>query len=112
MSGEDGMSRAETAAAVIGSLACLGMAVRGGYCLVKCLKWCLLTTPTHTIWRPLRPPKRLLDPPKPLENHQGLIGAGAPNQGQGSGGGNGGPSGLGGPDGPDGPLGPGGLKKM
>ena len=56
----------------------------------------------------LETPWRLQTPPKPLENHQGLIGADAPNQGQGSGGGNGGPGGLGGPGGPLGPGGPSG----
>ena len=59
----------------------------------------------------LETPWRLQTPPKPLENHQGLIGAGTPNQGQGSGGGNGGLSGPGGllrPGGPGGPHGPGG----
>jgi hypothetical protein len=39
------MSEAEIAGSIIGGKVCLGVAVGGGYCLVKCLKWCLLPTP-------------------------------------------------------------------
>ena len=108
MSGEDGLSGAEIAASVIGGLACLGLAVGGGCCLVKCLKWCLLPTPNPNLEAPETPEVAAGPPPKPLENHKGLIGAGAPNQGQGSGGGSGGPGGPGGPLGPSGPSGPSG----
>ena len=61
---EDGMSGAETAAAVIGSLACLGMAVGGGYCLVKYLKMCLPTTPNTPDLEASETPEEVGGPPK------------------------------------------------
>ena len=70
MSVEDGMSGAETAAAVIGSLACLGMAVGGGYCLVKCLKWCLLPTPNTP---DLEAPKTPEEAAGPLQTIKALL---------------------------------------
>ena len=39
------MSEAEIAGFIIGGMVCLGVAVGGGYCLVKYLKMCLPTTP-------------------------------------------------------------------
>ena len=66
MSGEDGLSGAEIAASVIGGLACLGLAVVG----VKCLKWCLLPTPTpntHDLEAPETPEEAAGPPQNPLK---------------------------------------------
>ena len=65
--------------------------------------------PQHTQFGGPEDPRRgCWTPQKTPPNHQGPIGASAPNQGQGSGGANGGPGGPLGPGGPSGPLGPGG----
>ena len=76
MSGEDGLSGAEIAASVIGGLACLGLAVGGGCCLVKCLKWCLLSTPTpntHNLEAPETPEEAAGPPQNPLKTIKALL---------------------------------------
>ena len=76
MSGEDGLSKAEIAASIIEGLACLGLAVGGGRCcLVKCLKRCLVPTPTptHDLEAP-ETPKEAAGPPKtPLQTIKALL---------------------------------------
>ena len=70
MSGEDGMSEAEVAGSIIGGMVCLGVAVGGTYCLVKCLKWCLLPTPTpntHDLEAPETPEEAAGPPQNPLK---------------------------------------------
>ena len=73
MSGEDGLSGAEIAASVIGGLACLGLAVGGGCCLVKCLKWCLLPTPNPNLEAPETPEVAAGPPQNPLKTIKALL---------------------------------------
>ena len=76
LSGEDGMSGEEIAGSIIRGLACLGVAVGGGYCLVKCLKWCLLPTPTpntHDLEAPKTPEEAAGPPQNPLQTIKALL---------------------------------------
>ena len=71
---EDGMSEAEVAGSIIGGLVCLGVAVGGSYCLVKCLKWCLLPTPNTPDLEALKTPEEAVGPPKnPLTTIKSLL---------------------------------------
>ena len=73
---EDGMSEAEVAGSIIGGLVCLGVAVGGTYCLVKCLKWCLLPTPTPNtpdLEAPKTPEEAAGPPKKPLQTIKALL---------------------------------------